>query len=84
MFALLIPRKEFITSKHFHIFLQPLVKELQQLWIRFPTYDVQKPFGSRSFTLKGMLNQTIHNLLEYGTIICMAHQGFVACLICGP
>jgi hypothetical protein len=42
MFALLIPGKEFITFEHFHIYLQPLVEELQQLWIRIPTYDVQK------------------------------------------
>jgi hypothetical protein len=42
MFALLIHGKEFITFEHFHIYLQPLVEELQQLWIKVPTYDVQK------------------------------------------
>jgi hypothetical protein len=43
-----------------------------------------KPFGSRSFTLKGMLIWTIHIFLEYGIVARVAHQGFTACSICGP
>ncbi len=84
MLALLIIGKEFITSEHFDVYLQPLIEELQQLWTGVLTYDVLKPFGSRSFTLRGMLIWTIHDFLGYGIVVGVAHQGFITCLICGP
>jgi hypothetical protein len=31
-----------------------------------------------------MLIWTIHDFLGYGIVVGVAHQGFVACLICGP
>jgi hypothetical protein len=42
MLVLLIPRKESVTFEHFDVYLQPLIKELQQLWTRVPTYNVWK------------------------------------------
>jgi hypothetical protein len=47
--------KEFVTSSNFDVYLQPLVEELQKLWIGVPTYDVWKPLGYMSFILKGIL-----------------------------
>jgi hypothetical protein len=65
--------KEFVTSNHFDVYLQPLVEELQQLWISALTYNVQKPLGSKSFTLKGMLIWIIHDFPGYGIITGVAH-----------
>jgi hypothetical protein len=31
-----------------------------------------------------MLIWTIHDFLGYGIVVRLAHQGFVACLICAP
>jgi hypothetical protein len=84
MLALLIPRKEFVTSSNFNVYLQPLVEEPRQLWTRVPTYDVQKPLASKSFTLRGMLFWTIHDFPRYGIVAKVAHQGFASCPICGP
>jgi len=44
---------------------------------------VLKPFGSKSFILRGMLTWTIHDFPGYGTIAGVAHQGFAACPVCG-
>jgi hypothetical protein len=40
--------------------------------------------GSRNFILRGILLWTIHDFLGYDTMAKMAHQGYVACPICGP
>jgi hypothetical protein len=71
--ALLIPRKEFFTSRNFDVYLQLLVEELQQLWIGVPTYDVWKPLGSRSFTLRGILIWSIHDFPRYGIVGRVGH-----------
>jgi hypothetical protein len=44
---------------------------------------VLKPMGSTTFTLKGILLWTIHDFSGYGCIVGVAHQGYVACPICG-
>ncbi len=80
MFGLLIIGKESVTGENFDVYLHPLVDELQELWV----YDVQKPLGYRSFTLRGVLLWTIHDFPGYGIIARVEHQGFAACLICGP
>jgi hypothetical protein len=80
MFGLLIIRKESVTGEKFDVYLHPLVDELQELW----AYDVQKPLGYRSFTLRGVLLWTIHDFPRYGIIARVEHQGFVTCLICEP
>jgi hypothetical protein len=73
LLTLLIPRKESVTSNHFDVYLQPLIEEFQQLWISILSYNVQKPLGSKSFALKGMLIWTIHNFLGYGIVAGVAH-----------
>jgi hypothetical protein len=36
-----------MTFENFDVYLQPLVEELQQLWIGVAAYDVFKPLGFR-------------------------------------
>jgi hypothetical protein len=49
----------------------------------FFAYDVLKLVGFRSFTLKFVLLWIMHDFLGYGTIVGVAHQGYVACPFCG-
>jgi hypothetical protein len=81
--ALLIPRKKSITSNNFDVYLQLVVEELQQLWEEVTTYDVLKPMGSRTFTMKGILLWTIHDFPSYDCVVWVAHQGYATCPICG-
>ena len=55
MLALLIPGRESITSDCFDVYLEPLVEELLELWIKVPAHDVSKDAGNRDFTLHAML-----------------------------
>ncbi len=72
-----------MTFENFEVYLQPLVQELQQLWIGVAAYDVLKPLGSRSFTLRASVLWTIHDFLGYGVVVGVSHQGYNACPICG-
>jgi hypothetical protein len=59
------------------------MEELQQLW-EITAYDVLKPMGFKTLTLKGILFWTIHDFPSYGCVVGVAHQIYVTCLICGP
>ena len=84
MLALLIPGKQSVTAQFFDVYLAPLVEELQQLWNGVLAYDVLKEIGFRTFRLRAILLWTIHDFPGYGTVAGVAHQGYVACPICGP
>jgi hypothetical protein len=57
--ALLILGKESITLDNFDVYLQHVVEESRQLWEVVIAYNVLKPMGSKTFTLKGItLNNT--------------------------
>ena len=84
MLALLIPGKQSVTSQYFDVYLAPLVEELQQLWNGVLAYDVLKEIGFRTFRLRAILLWTIHDFPGYGTVAGVAHQGYVACPVCGP
>jgi hypothetical protein len=73
-----------MTLIFFDVYMQPLIEKLQELWLGVAAYDVWKPLGSRSFSLRGIVLWTIHNFLRYGVIDGVTHQGFVAFPICGP
>jgi hypothetical protein len=66
-----------VTFKNFDVYLQPLVEKLQQLWTKVVAYDVLKPLGSRSFTLRANLFWTIHDFLGYGIVVGVSHQGYI-------
>ena len=84
MLALLIPGKQSVTGQFFDVYLAPLVEELQQLWRGVLAYDISKEVGFRSFKLRAILLWTIHDFPGYGTVAGVAHQGYVACPVCGP
>ena len=84
MLALLILRKQSVTSQYFDVYLTPLVEELQQLWNGVLAYDVLKEIGFCTFRLTAILLWTIHDFLGYGTVAGVAHQCYVACPVCGP
>jgi hypothetical protein len=84
MLVLLIPRKQSVTAQFFYVYLAPLVEELVQLWKGVLAYDVIKEVGSRTFNLRAILVWTIHDFPGYGTVAGVAHQGYVACPVCGP
>jgi hypothetical protein len=67
MLALLIPRKQSVTTENFDVYMEPLLE------------DVLKDMGSREFRLRGMLLWTIHDYPGYGTVGGFAHQGYVGC-----
>ncbi len=76
LLALLIPGKDFVTSKKFDVYLQPLVAELQKIWKKVVAYIVLKPLGSRSFTLRARL-WTIHDFIGYIVVLGVSHQGYL-------
>jgi hypothetical protein len=83
LLALLIPGKQFVTSEHLDVYLEPLVEELLQLWEGVSTYDVYKEVGYLEFTLRGMLIWTIHDYPSYGTVGGFSHQGYAGYPYCG-
>lgn len=84
MLVLLISGKQSVTAQFFDVYLAPLVEELQQLWKGVIAYDIMKEIGFRSFNLRAMLLWTIHDFPGYRTVAGVAHQGYVACPVCGP
>jgi hypothetical protein len=84
LLALLIPRKESITSEVFDVYLEPLVEELLQLWYGIPAYDITKEPTLQTFTLQAVLLWPIHDFPGYGTVGGFSHHGYAACLWCGP
>jgi len=72
-----------VTSDVFDVYLEPLVKELLELWAEVPPQDITKDVGARSFQLCAMLLWTIHDFPGYGTIGGFSHQGYAACPWCG-
>ena len=84
MLVLLIPGKQSVTAQFFDVYLAPLVEELQELWRGVLAYDILKEVGSRTFNLRAFLMWTMHDFPGYGTVAGVAHQGYVACPVCGP
>jgi hypothetical protein len=67
-----------VTSKNSDVYLQPLVEELQQPWIKnVATHDVLRPLGFRSFILRTSLLWTIHDFPRYGVVTRVNHQGYI-------
>ena len=82
--VLLIHGKQSVTAAFFDVYLAQLVEELQQLWKRVLAYDILKEVGFRTFNLRAVLLWTIHDFPGYGAVAGIAHQGYVACPVCGP
>jgi hypothetical protein len=82
--SILISGKESPTSENIDVFLQPLVEELQELWIGIDAQDFSKPHGQRWFKMCGLLLWTISDFPAYGLISGLCTKGYRACPVCGP
>jgi hypothetical protein len=60
--------------------LQPLIKELKQLWIGVEAYDISL---KQKFTLRAAYLWSIHDFLAYGIFAGWSVHGTLACPICG-
>jgi hypothetical protein len=82
--CILISGKEAPTSDSIDVFLQPLIEELQTLWIGIRAQDFSKPPGKKGFHLRGILIWTIADYLAYGLISGLCTHGKKGCTVCGP
>jgi hypothetical protein len=73
MLFLLISGKQSMTSKHFDVYLAPLIEELLQLWYGIPAFDIIQEEGLCNFMLPTMLIWIIYNFPGYGTEGGFAH-----------
>jgi Transposase family tnp2 len=77
--TLLIPGREH-PKKSFDVFLQPLIKELKDLWLTgVPAFDVSQ---KQNFTLKAVLLWTISDFPAYGMLSGWSTHGKLACPYC--
>jgi hypothetical protein len=53
--TILISSKESPSSESIDVFIQPLVDELQRLWVGVQAQDFSKPPEHRWFSLRGLL-----------------------------
>ena len=78
-FTLLIPGPDH-PKKSFDIFLQPLIKELKELWVDgFTAWDVSQ---KQNFTLRAVLLWTISDFPAYGMLSGWSTHGKLACPYC--
>ncbi len=67
------------------VYLQPLVDELMMLWrLGILALDYGKLEGSCGFILSALVLWTINDFLAYNLLSRCVHQGYMACLMCGP
>lgn len=79
MLSLLIPGSK-APSFDIDVFLAPLIKEFNELWVEGVTvFDSKK---EECFTLKAMLLWAIHNFPVYGTLSRCSVHGYFRCPIC--
>ena len=85
MLSMIIPNPQSITSTHFHIFLEPLLEEVLDLWnVGIEIYNASTYGGLQYFNLRAILIWTMHEFPAYGIISCLVTKGYLCCHICGP
>ncbi|WVZ84723.1 hypothetical protein U9M48_031716 [Paspalum notatum var. saurae] len=77
--CLIIPSPKHPGPK-LNMMLQPLIKELKQLWIGVEAYDISL---KQKFTLRAAYLWSIHDFLAYGIFAGWSVYGTLTCLICG-
>ena len=82
--CILISGKHSPTSTGLDVFIRPLLKELQELWLGVPALDFSQPEGSRTFTLRAILMWTVSDFPAYGLIPGLCTKGYKVCPPCGP
>ncbi|KAK1604853.1 hypothetical protein QYE76_028526 [Lolium multiflorum] len=78
MMALLIPGK-YSPGKDFHVFMQPLIKDMMQLWSGVQTFDA---CTDEYFPLHAAFLWSIHDYPGYATMSGRSTRGFHACVHC--
>jgi len=76
--------KESMKMHNYDVYMQPLIDKLQKLWKGVVAYDVLRDEGHMHFTLQTILMWTIHEYPTYGLVFGCVHQGYKACVSCGP
>ncbi|XP_039851410.1 uncharacterized protein LOC120709835 [Panicum virgatum] len=78
MLALLIPSKK-SPGKDFHVFMQPLIAYLIELWKGVKTYDAVE---GKDFSLRAAILWGIHDYPALGTMSARTTKGYFACVHC--
>ena len=78
MMALLIPGK-YSPGKDFHVFMQPLIKDMMELWSGVQTFDA---LTEDYFPLHAAFLWSIHDYPGYATMSGRSTRGFHACVHC--
>ena len=78
MLCLIIPHKS-CPGKDFHLFIEPLIDDLQELWRGVPTFD---SFQNRSFNLHAAVLWCIHDYPACSTMPGRVTVGYATCLHC--
>jgi hypothetical protein len=81
--SLIISSPKNVKVANFDVYLEPVIKELEQLWKGVAGLDVLQPPGCQTFVLKAMLMCTFYDFPGYGLVSGYQHQGYKACLPCG-
>lgn len=85
LLAMLIPGKKAVTGNQLDTFLEPLVEELQMLWMEgVMVRDAARWNNEHTFIMKAMLIFTIHDFPAYGMVAGCVTKGYNACPVCGP
>jgi hypothetical protein len=71
--SLIIPSPESVKVANFDVYLEPMIKELEELWKGVAGLDILQPLGCRTFVLKAMLMWTIHDFPGYGLVSGCQH-----------
>ncbi|XP_066353593.1 uncharacterized protein [Miscanthus floridulus] len=78
MLALLIPGKK-SPGKDFHVFMQPLIADMIELWKGVKTYDAVE---GKDFSLRAAILWGIHDYPALGTMSGRTTRGYFACVHC--
>ena len=78
MMSLLIPGKN-SPGKDFHVFMQPLIKDMMKLWSGVTTVDV---CAADPFELHAAFLWSIHDYPGYATMSGRSTRGYYACVHC--
>ena len=95
MLSLIIPGKESVKEENIHVYLAPLVEELQRLWEGVKAKDgsilekthecVENTHNTNpNFKLKAILMWSIHDFPAYGLLAGQVTKGYRGCPPCGP
>lgn len=84
MMSILIPGRESCNSSNIDVYLEPLVKELQSLWVGVPTIDIGTGPNPDRFILRAILLWTINDYPAYGLVSGCAVKSYKGCPVCGP